>query len=251
MKDQERCARSPGESGAAWQLPFALRAVVFALLALRHAPALSQGLAGTSGLVSAPTAILTRDGDVVMGLNLIAPHYHEYYGSKFDENAAQVRFVTIGFLPFVEVGLRLTYMTGGTPQGIGDRMASVRVRLFKEGEHLPALAVGAHDVVGTRLYHSTYAVASKSVRTRAGPATLTVGYGYDVLGLHVRGRQFDGLFGGASVTPHRWVTLLAEYDGERPNAGVRLGPVHGVALLAALQNFDAISGGVSYTFALH
>ncbi len=44
---------------------------------------------------------------------------------------------------------------------------------------------------------------------------------------------------------------LAEYDRERPNAGVRLGPVHGVALLAALQNGDGLSGGVSYTFALH
>lgn len=211
----------------------------------------AQSLPGTSGLVSIPTAAITADGDMAAGVNVIAPHYHEYYGSTFEENAAQVRFATIGFLPFVEVGLRLTHMNGGVPQGIGDRMVSVRVRLLKEGARLPAVAVGAHDIVGTRLFHATYVVATKRIGTRAGAAGVTVGYGHDVLGLRAKGRQFDGVFGGVSLAPHRWVTLLAEYDGERPNAGVRLGPVHGVALLAALQNGDGFSGGVSYTFALH
>lgn len=188
---------------------------------------------------------------MAVGVNVIAPHYHEYYGGTFDENAAQVRFVTVGFLPFVEVGLRLTHLVDGPPQGIGDRMVSVRVRVLKEGEYLPAVAVGAHDIVGTRLYHATYAVATKALGTPAGEVGLTVGYGHDLLGLDAKGRQFDGWFGGASLAPRPWLTLLAEYDGERPNAGVRLGPVHGVALLAALQNGDGLSGGISYTFALH
>jgi hypothetical protein len=218
------------------------------LLSLR---AEAQALPGTSGLVSVPTANPTADGDMAAGVNVIAPHYHGYYGGTFDAKAAQVQFVTVGFLPFMEVGLRLTRIMGGPPQGIGDRMVSVRVRVLKEGEYLPAVAIGAHDIVGTRLYHATYAVASKSLATPAGPAGLTVGYGYDVLRLRAKGRQFDGVFGGVSLAPRRWVTLLAEYDGERPNAGVRLGPVHGVALLAALQNGDGFSGGVSYTFALH
>ncbi len=226
-------------------------ASAFLLTLWGYVPCVAQALPGTSGLVSIPTATIAADGSMSAGVNVIAPHYHEYYGSKFGNDAAQVRFATIGFLPFVEVGLRLTHMNGGVPQGIGDRMVSGRVRLLKEGRHLPALAVGAHDVVGTRLYHATYAVATKHVRTVAGRAGLTVGYGHDVLGLRAKGRQFDGLFGGVSLTPRPWVTLLAEYDGERPNVGVRLGPVHGVALLAALQNGDAISGGLSYTFALH
>lgn len=226
-----------------------LRCVIVAAAGAHEMPA--QALPGTSGLVSIPTATIAADGTVAAGVNLIAPHYHEYYGGTFDENAAQVRFATIGFLPFVEVGLRLTHLYGGVPQGIGDRMVSGRVRLLKEGGHLPALAVGAHDVVGTRLYHATYAVATKHVRTAAGRAGLTVGYGHDVLGLRTKGRQFDGLFGGVSLAPRPWITLMAEYDGERPNAGVRLGPVRGVALLAAVQNGDALSGGLSYTFALH
>lgn len=213
--------------------------------------AAAQALPGTSGLVSIPTAAITADGDMAAGVNVIAPHYHEYYGGRFDAKAAQVQFVTVGFLPFAEVGLRLTRIMDGPPQGIGDRMVSVRVRLLKEGEYLPAVAIGAHDVLGTRLYHATYAVASKSAATPAGRAGVTVGYGRDVLRLRYKGRQFDGVFGGVSLAPHHWVTLMAEYDGERPNAGVRLGPVRGVALLAAVQDFDGFSGGLSYTFALH
>jgi hypothetical protein len=229
----------------------ALSVAAAAAIFLASTSVAAQALPGTSGLVSVPTAAITADGDLTAGVNLVAPHYHEYYGSTFEENVAQVRFATIGFLPFVEVGLRLTHMNGGVPQGIGDRMVSVRVRLVKEGERLPAVAVGAHDIVGTRLFHATYVVATKTIGTPAGAAGVTVGYGHDLLGLRAKGRQFDGVFGGVSLAPRSWITLLAEYDGERPNAGVRLGPLHGVALLAALQNGDGFSGGMSYTFALH
>src|SRR5688500_4447233 len=94
------------------------------LLVLSCPPALTQSLPGTSGLVSIPTAAITADGDIVAGVNVIAPHYHEYYGGAFDAKAAQVQFVTVGFLSFVEVGLRLTRIVDGPPQGIGDRMVS-------------------------------------------------------------------------------------------------------------------------------
>lgn len=224
---------------------------MFALLGSVSATA--QALPGTSGLVSIPTATIAADGDMTLGVNRMAAGYHEYYrqGRVDEQHGALVQFATVGFLPFVEVGLRLTRIEDVPRQALGDRMVSVRVRVLKEGEHLPAFALGAHDIVGTRIFHATYAVASKTVPTPAGQAGLHVGYGHDVLGLRAKGRQFDGLFGGVSLAPRPWVTLMAEYDGERPNAGVRLGPLRGVALLAALQNLDGFSGGISYTFALH
>lgn len=229
--------------------PLLFGAPLFLLFAVT--PASPQSLAGTSGLVTIPTASIAADGEVSAGVNVMAAHYHEYYeDGRFDENAAIVQFVTVGFLPFVEVGLRLTRIADVPRQALGDRMVSFRVRLLKEGSHRPAVAVGVHDIVGTRIFHAQYAVASKTLATAAGPVGLHLGYGADVLPLRAQGRQFDGLFGGVTVAPQRWVTLMAEYDGEYPNAGVRLGPVHGVALLAALQNFDGVSGGVSYTFAL-
>ncbi|HEX2210627.1 MAG TPA: YjbH domain-containing protein, partial [Longimicrobium sp.] len=147
--------------------------------------------------------------------------------------------------------LRLTRIEDVPRQALGDRMVSFRVRLLKEGDRHPALAMGVHDIVGTRIFHAQYAVASKTLPTAAGRMGVHLGYGADLLPLRAQGRQFDGLFGGVSLAPHRWATLLAEYDGDHPNAGLRVGPVHGVALLAGLQNFDGLSAGVSYTFALH
>jgi hypothetical protein len=229
-----------------------LRVVMSGVLAMLSSclPAAAQSLTGTSGLVSIPTATIAADGRLTAGVNVIPARYHGYYDAGYDETAV-VRYVAVGFLPFVEVGLRLTHVTAEIPQGLGDRMVSVRVRLLTEGTVRPALAVGAHDLVGTRLYHATYAVASRTVRTPAGPAGVHAGYGHNVLGLETRGRQFDGLFGGASLAPVQWLTLLAEYDGEHANAGVRVGPVHGVALVVgALRDLDGVSAGLSYTFAL-
>lgn len=226
-----------------------LSTALVSLLASTQSPA--QTLTGTSGLVTIPTATIAADGEMTVGVNRIAREHYEFTGGTFDDRPLTVQFASVGFLPFVEVGLRLTRVVDVPRQALGDRMVSVRVRVLKEGTRLPAVAVGAHDLIGTRIYHATYAVASKTVQTPAGPAGLHLGYGHDVLGLQAKGRQFDGLFGGMSLAPRQWVRLLAEYDGERPNAGVRLGPVHGVALLAALRELDGVSGGVSYTFALH
>lgn len=216
-------------------------------------PPVAQSLTGTSGLITIPTAATTADADFTVGMNRLAPHYHEYdyQSGVFAGNAAVAQYVTVGFLPFVEVGLRLTRIADVPRQALGDRMVSFRVRLLNERGTRPAVAVGVHDIVGTRIFHATYAVASKTVQTVAGPVGVHAGYGHDVLGLQASGRQFDGLFGGVSLAPRRWVTLMAEYDGQRPSAGVRVGPVHGLVLLAALQNLDGLSGGVSYTFALH
>lgn len=213
--------------------------------------AAAQTLSGTSGLVTIPTAVIAADGDLTLGVNRLARGHYEFTGGTFDDRPLLVQYANVGFLPFAEVGGRLTRAVDVPRQALGDRMVNVRVRLLGEGRHLPAVALGMHDIVGTRIFHATYVVASKTVGTVAGPLGLTVGYGYDVLRLPSRGRQFDGLFGGVAMAPHRWVTLMAEYDGEQPNAGVRLGPVHGLALLAALQNLDDLSTGVSYTFALH
>lgn len=224
-------------------------AVLLTLLATSLVGA--QTLTGTSGLVTIPTATIAADGDLSTGINRLVRGHYEFTGGTFEDHPLLVQYASVGFPPFVEVGLRLTRVVDVPRQALGDRMVNVGVRLLKEGRHLPAVAVGAHDIIGTRIYHATYAVASKTVHTRAGAAGLHLGYGHDVLGLQARGRQFDGLFGGISLSPRRWATLMVEFDGERPNAGVRLGPVHGVALLAALQELDGFSGGVSYTFALH
>ncbi len=61
-------------------------------------PVGAQALTGTSGLVSISTATIAADGAVSADVNVIAPHYHEYYGRTFENDAAQVWFATVGFL---------------------------------------------------------------------------------------------------------------------------------------------------------
>jgi hypothetical protein len=194
---------------------------------------------------------MPADGTLAVGVNVVDRRYHGNDGVGYDQHAALVEFASVGFLPFVEIGLRLTRMTGIPRQALGDRMVSVRVRLIKEGTDVPAVVVGAHDLVGTRRFHTVYAVASKSVATPlVGTVGLHLGYGGDPLSLRRHASGLTGAFGGVSVAPSRWASLFAEYDTERVNAGARL-RVWRFALLAAAQNMDGFSAGVSYTQPLH
>jgi hypothetical protein len=227
--------------------------VVGLVLLLAHPqPFSGQSLTGTTGLVSIPTAAMPADGTVAVGVNLIDRRFHGYDNAGFDQHPALVEFVSIGFLPFVEVGLRLTRVTGVPRQALGDRMVSVRLRLLEETAHRPAVVVGAHDLAGTRRFHAIYAVGSKTVATvpRIGTVGLHLGYGGDPLSLRRRASGLTGAFGGISVTPASWASLMAEYDTEHVNAGLRL-KVWRFALLAAAQNLDGFSAGISYTQPLH
>lgn len=226
-------------------------ALAFGLSAARIS---AQSLTGTTGLVSIPTAEMTGDGAVAAGVNVLDERYngHQFDG-RFDGYAVMVQYVSVGFLPFAEVGLRLTRLVDyPEPQALGDRMVSVRVRVLEERAFTPAVVIGAHDLVGTQIYHSIYVVGSKDLDFLPvlGNVSVHAGYGDDWRGIRAKGRQFQGVFGGIAIEPQPWVALLVEHDAERVNAGVRLRPWKGLAVLAALQGGDGLSGGVSYTHRL-
>jgi hypothetical protein len=219
------------------------------LAAAPHAPVLAaQALTGTTGLVTVPTAAMPADGSATIGVHWVDPRYHR---SPYGDNTAVYEFADIGFLPFVEVGLRLTRVLDTPDQALGDRMISVRLRVLEEGDRTPAVVFGAHDLVGTRIYHTTYVAASKEIERVpiAGAVGVHAGYGGQWLGIRAKGEQFQGFFGGVSVSPHPWISLLAEHDAERVNAGVRL-RVWRLNLLGAAYGMDGLSGGISYTHQL-
>ncbi len=113
--------------------------------------------------------------------------------------------------------------------------------------------LGAHDLLGTRRFHTIYAVASKEIVTLpgAGSVGLHGGYGGDPLSLRSpRGHALTGAFGGLSLTPASWGSVFAEYETEHVNAGARL-RIWRFALLVAAQNLDGLSAGISYTQPLH
>lgn len=208
-------------------------------------PAAAQSLSGASGLVSVPTADLAADGTLTLGVNRLSRRYGGL--PNFADAPGIVQFATIGFLPFAEVGLRVTRPKDVPRQALGDRAVSVRVRLLSEGGRRPAVAVGSQDMIGTRKYHSAYVVASKQLSiSPAAPVRLHLGYGTRLPG-NVKGQQFAGAFGGISLSPTRWAQGLVEYDGDHVHAGVRLRVLRHLSLLGALQRLRGASLGVSYT----
>lgn len=228
------------------RLPIAASALI---VVLSNDLLAAQSLTGTSGLVSIPTASVPADGTVSLGVNMVDERYHGYLQEKQQGHAMLVQFASVGFLPFAEVGLRLTRGMDVPEQAIGDRMVSVRLRVLKEGARTPAVVVGVHDIAGTRYFHAEYVAASRHVPTPLGVVGLHAGYGGDFASVRARARQFVGGFGGISLAPRPWVTLMAEHDAERVNAGVRL-RVWRMNVLAAAHGLDRFSGGVSYTHRL-
>ncbi|MFL5384947.1 MAG: YjbH domain-containing protein [Longimicrobiaceae bacterium] len=214
-------------------------------------PPLGPSLTGTTGLVTVPTATMPPDGTVTVGLNYVDRRYHDITKVPLPGHPALIQFVSIGWLPFLEVGLRLTRAWGQSQQALGDRMVSLRLRLVEEGSRTPAVVVGIHDIVGTRIAHAEYVTASKVVRPVPilGTVGLHLGYGGDWSSLRVQGRQFTGVFGGVSITPVTWTTLLVEHDSDRLNAAVRL-RLWRLSLLAAVHKLDRFSGGISYVHPL-
>ncbi|HOH09225.1 MAG TPA: hypothetical protein PLF89_17005, partial [bacterium] len=96
----------------------------------------------------------------------------------------------------------------------------------------PAVTIGTQDFFAIKQlkwetataqhFGALYIVASRHDTLRGVPLHFHLGYGPDWL--VARTKMLVGLFGGVSYSPHRMVTLLAEYDAECFNAGFRFHP---------------------------
>ncbi|MFC5461628.1 YjbH domain-containing protein [Massilia niabensis] len=183
---------------------------------------------GQSGYINMPSAVVEKDGTFSMGYS-----YDQPYSSLWVSTTA---------LPFLQLTGRYVGITGvqgfeGAANGYGseygrnkDKVVDAKLQLLPEGHWMPALAVGATDLLGTQLFKGRYIVATKTF----GPARnieVSVGSGSP---------RPDGLFAGA-----RWsslgvpgLSLVAEYDAndykndyraDRTAAGERsAGPVLGL-----------------------
>jgi hypothetical protein len=113
---------------------------------------------GDAGLMQTPTARMRADGEFGFGIAAVHPY-----------NQAQV---FLQALPWLEMVGRYTdvtdvpYEVGQTgPSPVGgehykDKSADFKVRLLKEGEFWPSLALGVQDFGGTGLFSSQFIVSS-------------------------------------------------------------------------------------------
>ena len=212
----------------------------------------AQSITGLSGLVSIPTAEINGDGRLTVGVSFLHKDYVKLYGENYHGLATYINF---SFLPFMEFGLRLTRLIDYPDrQALGDRMPTIRVRLFEEGEIIPAVLFGAHDFIRTSENKSsyntaTYLVMTKNIELFSEDYMLKVILGHGLKLLESSGYQFEKLFYGVSLRMLNHLELMIENDSRNTNAGVRLS-IFNLSATVGLMSLKNISGTINYTIQL-
>jgi len=212
----------------------------------------SQSLTGMTGLYSIPIADIYDDGMISTGANFINKKYIEY--AKGEKDILNV-FVSINYLPFIELGFRVTRQLKyeGKSHTV-DRMFNLKVRVIEENKYLPNIAIGFNNPYSTELsanhFNSTFIVLTKniSLNEAINNIGITIGYGSNII--KAADYQFIGLFGGVSFTVLKYFELLLENDAERFNGAVRLTLFKHIKVMAGLMNFKDFSGGLSFSVVL-
>jgi hypothetical protein len=190
---------------------------------------------GSIGLLQTPTARMSKAGEIRFHYSNVYPY--ERYNTFFQP------------YDFLELGFRYTNIVNqlyGTfelsgNQTFKDKSIDAKVRLLKETDMIPQLAIGLIDLTGTGLFSSEYIVASK--RTENFDWSMGLGWGYlgssgnianpmaKIFGKEFNTRQNDvgtggqlatgaylrgnsALFGGVQYhTPLKKWLIKLEYDG--------------------------------------
>lgn len=164
--------------------------------------AATPSVQGQSGYINMPSAWTEYDGTLTTGYSYDSP-----YGTTW---------ASATLLPFFQLTGRYVSITGLPPfattdprygSGYGrykDKVADIKLRLRDETATLPAISVGATDLLGTELFKGRYVVVSKSFGQQRN-LEASIGYG---------NKRPKGVFAGVRwaplAAPH-WA-LVAEYD---------------------------------------
>ena len=231
----------------------AMAAVVVSLCSPGGSACATQlSLNGTSGILMTPTADIAADRALAAGVSFVDKKWAVDYRDIFDNVAY---FATVGYLPRLEVSMRVTvfprssFSVEDPERSEKDRMFSLKVLALKERCHWPALALGSEDLTGTKRFNTLFAVASKGLSLgRAGTIRLHLGYGSDRI--EAKNHPLDGVFGGLAKALWKGGELLAEYDTDKVNVGLRVEPVPYVSLLVSALNVESFAGMVHVNFQL-
>jgi hypothetical protein len=211
-------------------------------------------LSGMTGLATTPWAGSIGDRMVEVGYTYV-PKKWAFDSRNLHPNAYY--YGTVGFLPFLEVQLRWTHIVGrrdfeeivpDSRLADLDRTASARLVLLEPAQGRPGLAIGMDDLVGTRRFHSTYAVAGLPARIFQMHARAAIGYAPTAFAAprHV----LDGAFGGFEMQPWRALRLQVEHDSEKWIAGLGLEPGFGFRIRVAALGLESLSAGAGWSWPL-
>ena len=164
---------------------------------------------GYSGIINTPNAEVMEESKG----ELLFSNQHDsrsYKDPNYDAYKVEDYFLTLGFLPYLEVTARVA--ENSPYRGRRDLSASLKFQLPVYRSYLPRVAFGLQDVGGkANNFQTKSAVLSQEFwRLRA---SLGYGLGPD---------RLDGLFGAVEFKAHDWLYLLAENDHVDTHLGVRL-----------------------------
>lgn len=213
----------------------------------------AQSTSGIPGYIRIPSASLNPDGTFYIGTSFLPRKYLAYTNYKYD---AATAFVSVTFLPFLEVDFRFTRQLGlpDYSNHVSDRMPSVRARVVKERKWWPSVTIGVHDFITSleggraRHFESSYLVMTKGffIGKTGLYAEGTIGYGTNWL--LSRNYELLGLWGGISMYWQRipWLVLMADHDGKVISAGAEALLFRHLGIKAGLVNGDSFTGCLSY-----
>lgn len=160
-------------------------------------------LQGQSGYINMPNASVETDGTFSTGYS-----YDRPYGSGW---------ITVSALPFLQLTGRYVSITGtpgfftSRPGDYGsaygrykDKVVDAKVSLLRESSWMPAISIGATDLLGTERFKGQYIVASKTFGSSRN-IEASIGYG---------NKRPEGVFAGVRWAPLSAIgwSLVAEYD---------------------------------------
>ena len=127
---------------------------------------------GTLGLVQAPNARLLQAGSLAFSWSHNEPYLRgSLIAYPFEWMEASYQYTDVNNVLYSESAA----FSG--QQSLKDKGFDIKLRILKESQFLPQLAVGLRDLGGTSLFASEFLVASKRIKN----ADFTLGIGWGVL----------------------------------------------------------------------
>jgi hypothetical protein len=169
----------------------------------------SQSIYGLTGLNKIPNASVIEDGKAIFSTSYFKDDERISRESNIPQGSF---FFLIGVLPFMEIGYRMTAVfydgTYKPTRRNVDQNLNLKFRIVKERKYVPEIALGVQDVMGNRIFQSSFIVASKKIEFREYYYLKpTIGFGnnyYDwaiskILERDAANYRFQGVFAGAEL----------------------------------------------------
>jgi hypothetical protein len=202
-----------------------------ALLALSAWAWAAPSLVGPTGLIAVPTAEALGMAEWNLGAT----------GVQVDDgDDATILYANVGLAAGLEAGVAREKVEGAE----AETLVNAKLRLVGPLPGKVSVAAGMMDVTD-QVDRSGYVVLSHTLG-----AGLVMRRGYVTspqVHVGVGSGRLDGLFGGLSTTVSGRIGLMAEYDGENVNFGVRLPLAPKLeATAAALDGTEEVAVGLSF-----